>query len=288
MARELSFYKYPTTAVKTRIMHHAYHEFLAIDRPLRQDEIIQIRAESPASLVSTTGFIHEQGILDLQPDYLMRRYFDAHIGISNNHEVLFELRLPKEVVNAIQEIEASPVLEIETHGAYWFISWRMEYSGQLHHVGAIDASDWMSSLVPLREELLCGDQRSLYIGWLAAVSKGDVAEDDPEPMHWIGQPTQAQSNLADFLGISSDLLHAAVSAPSATLKTEDYPRLESWLMTLSDSEMRAAIRHIIQGRAPHAVRSLSKKYLAWSTGADAASSMQTAATLWTKIKNRSS
>jgi len=268
-------------------MHSSYHEFLAIDRPLTQDEIDQLRAESPVSLVSTTGFIHEQGNLGLQPDYLMRRYFDAHIGLSKNQEVLFELRLPKDAVDSIQEIEASPVLEIEMHGAYWFISWHIEHSGQLRQIGAVDASDWMSCLVPLREELLKGDQRSLYIGWLAAVSKGDVAEDDPEPMQWIGQPTQAQTNLAAFLGISQDLLHAAASTPTP-IKAEDYSRLESWLMSLSDSEMRTAIRHIIQGRAPHAERSLSKKYRAWATGSEAAISLRTAATLWMKIKNRSS
>ena len=64
---------------------------------------------------------------------------------------------------------------------------------------------------PLRDELLRGDMRPLYLGWLADVSAGEVSEKsaEPQPPHGLSRLAAAQQSLAEFLEIDENLLAAA-------------------------------------------------------------------------------
>jgi hypothetical protein len=42
---------------------------------------------------------------------------------------------------------------------------------------------WMARLMPLRDELLRGDLRALYLGWLAGVSRCEVDGESLEHRH---------------------------------------------------------------------------------------------------------
>jgi hypothetical protein len=48
-----------------------------------------------------------------------------------------------------------------------------------------DGTGWMGSLMSLRSELLRGDIRCLYLGWLLCAQNEEVAEDDLEPAVWL-------------------------------------------------------------------------------------------------------
>ena len=54
---------------------------------------------------------------------------------------------------------------------------------------------WVARLIPLRDELLRGDLRPLYLGWLAGVSAGDVDEDAIE--------AEVPPGMAQLSGVSS-------------------------------------------------------------------------------------
>lgn len=71
-----------------------------------------------------------------------------------------------------------------------------------------DGRNWMAQLAPLRDELLRGDIRSLYIGWLQAVSVDMLDDDEMEPIsvNGLANLTPAQKALAEFLEIDPDLL----------------------------------------------------------------------------------
>jgi hypothetical protein len=44
-----------------------------------------------------------------------------------------------------------------------------------------DGTSWMGSLVSLRSDLLRGDLRCLYLGWLLCVQNQEVADKKPSP-----------------------------------------------------------------------------------------------------------
>ena len=44
-----------------------------------------------------------------------------------------------------------------------------------------DGEAWMDSLIPLRADLMRGDLRCLYLGWLFCVQNGELSKNEVEP-----------------------------------------------------------------------------------------------------------
>lgn len=91
-----------------------------------------------------------------------------------------------------------------------------------------DGPGWAERLLPLQDELLRGDPRPLYLGWLARWSRGEIEAEDLKALHEPPLPaglralTPAQEALVEFVMIDVDLLGAAAttspSLPSADAK----------------------------------------------------------------------
>lgn len=113
----------------------------------------------------------------------------------------------------------------------------------------------MPRLAPLREELLRGDLRSLYIGWLHAVTAEETDPDDLEPLalHGLNTLTAAQQALAKFLEVDIDLL-AGVGSGSQKNQPDaaDDAALDAWLAKLASDfpqAWEAAHDHANKGHA---------------------------------------
>ncbi|KWV10754.1 hypothetical protein [Xanthomonas translucens] len=74
-----------------------------------------------------------------------------------------------------------------------------------------DGHGWMRRLIALRDELLRGDMRPLYLGWLAGIDT--LREDalEPELPPGLAELSPTQQALAQFLEVDPDLLEAAGS-----------------------------------------------------------------------------
>ena len=145
--------------------------------------------------------------------------------------------------------------------------WFNDDSGEhLRFTEEADGAGWMARLLPIRDELLRGDTRPLYLGWLARLGNGELRDDDREPTLPDGLKTltPAQSALAEFLMLDPDWLAAAAetSAPLA-VGSNSNDRLDPWLRELTEDEMRAALRMLLQGRSQDAERTLRRRFLAW-------------------------
>jgi hypothetical protein len=129
-----------------------------------------------------------------------------------------------------------------------------------------DGAGWMARRRPIRDELLRGDTRPLYLGWLARLGNGELRDDDHEPPLPDGLKTltPAQNALAEFLMLDQDWLAAATetSAPLAA-ESDDHGRFDPWLLELTEDEMRTALRMLLEGRSQEAERSLRRGFLTW-------------------------
>src|ERR1039458_3070202 len=69
----------------------------------------------------------------------------------------------------------------------------------------------IDSLLPIRADLLRGDLRALYLGWLLGVQSENVDDDQPEPPVPAGlrDLSAALRSLTQFLDIETDLLEVA-------------------------------------------------------------------------------
>ena len=60
---------------------YQYYEFRAVDRPVTQREMRELRALSTRATITPTSLVkhYEWGDFKGNPDVLMEKYFDAHV-----------------------------------------------------------------------------------------------------------------------------------------------------------------------------------------------------------------
>jgi len=252
---------------------YQYYEFLAIDRPLTSEEMAALRALSTRAHITPVSFTNEYNWGDFKgnPDDLMRRFFDAHVYVANWMTAIFKVRVP---IDAISEktVEATAVrhiLDLKATETHWVITWNLNESENYDRFGMDDGRGWMARLAPVRDELLRGDIRSLYIGWLAAVTREMVDEDDlePLPVEGLGSLTAAQQALAEFLEVDEDLLAGAgIGSPALQDGEPSQKETDEWLGELPRDEVFALLNQLLEGQGQKAERTLKNRFAVWRRG----------------------
>ncbi|HGX93202.1 MAG TPA: hypothetical protein ENK35_07790, partial [Candidatus Tenderia sp.] len=250
---------------------YQYYEFIAIDKPLTPKQIAELRAYSSRADITPGSFVNEYHWGDLRgdPAEWMRRYFDAHVYVANWCTCVLCLRLPKSVFNAaiFHDFKTETTFSVKQTRTHWQLEWALEESDNYERFAVEDGQGWMGRLAPLRDELLRGDLRPLYLGWLAGVSAGEVNEEaaEPQPPLGLSRLTAAQRSLAEFLEVDVDLLAAAGLAdpPGSRHDSEGDVELDSWIAALPVADKNAVLGLLLTGHAQQAERKLKLRYLAW-------------------------
>ncbi|RPI77364.1 MAG: hypothetical protein EHM45_09415 [Desulfobacteraceae bacterium] len=201
---------------------YQYYEFQAVDRPLTEKEMRELRSYSTRAHITPTSFIvdYSWGGFKGDEDIWMEKYFDAFLYLSNWGTRILKLRLPSRLLDsktALKYCGGENVSIVAKTGKVIlsFVS-EDEEGGEW-----IEGSDHLSSLISVRNELARGDLRALYLGWLLRVQTDELDNEDIEPPVPPGFDRLSASlrSLVEFLRIDSDLLHVADRA-SASLKDE--------------------------------------------------------------------
>jgi hypothetical protein len=246
---------------------YQYFEFAAIDRPLTDGEMAALRAVSTRAVITPSGFVnhYEWGGLKADPLDWMRRYFDAFVYLAEWAHCRFALRLPRDMFGKaeLKPFGVKQSLTIDASEDHWIVDWSLEGSDNYDRFAEDDGRGWMGRLVPLRDELIRGDQRSLYLGWLAGAAKGEVPETTLEPTVPAGlsQLSAAQNALAAFLEIDADIIAAAaIGSADASDRPES---VDAWLQSLSPDELRSMLKSIVRADRPNPQREVASRYRAW-------------------------
>ena len=250
---------------------YQYYEFRTIDRPLGPDEMAQLRAVSTRAEITPSSFVnhYEWGDLKADPSDWMRRYFDAFVYSANWCSCRLSLRVPLATLSEdeVASFGDADGLRITASDTHWIIDWCLNESENYDRFGMDDGSGWIRRLMPLRDELLCGDLRALYLGWLATTAGEELADDAPEPEvpPGLSALTPAQQALVEFLEIDSDMLAAAIagSAPLSGDAAEQAGQLQAWLGQWSRGEMADVLKLIVQGQEQQAQRQVKTRHAAW-------------------------
>ncbi|MEK7435945.1 MAG: hypothetical protein AAB150_03585 [Pseudomonadota bacterium] len=250
---------------------YQYYEFVAIDEPLTPKQMTELRSRSSRASITPTSFVNDYQWGDLKGDPIdwMRRYFDAHVYVANWCTCCLYLRVPRSAFDAetLRSFETESVFSVERTNTHMLLEWSLSESDNYDRFAEEDGRGWMGRLVPLRDELLRGDMRPLYLGWLAGVSASEVDEDATEPPrpHGLSRLTAAQQSLAEFLEIDLDLMAAAglpdQQAPDVDTKSD--PEVDAWIAELPTAEKTAALKLLVIGHAQQAERRVKLRFLAW-------------------------
>jgi len=178
------------------------------------------------------------------------------------------VRLPIEALTreTAEALTMPFILTFKATKTHWIITWRLEESENYNRFGMEDGHGWMAQLAPLRDELLRGDFRSLYIGWLTAVTMEMVDGDEMEPLSvpGLGSLTGAQQSLAEFLDIDQDLLGGAgIGSPDLHEKGSSKKEMDEWIDRLPEDEVTTILKQLLQGKGQQAERTLKNQFTAW-------------------------
>src|SRR5262245_30722978 len=194
---------------------YQYYEFRALDRPLSRQEQQELRALSTRAEIDAWSFTNEYHWGDFKgdPRKLMRKYFDAFLYYANwgTHRLAFRLPAAAFDADAAEAYCDDEVLTLDRHGEHVIVWFEVNDEAGLDW-DQIEAD--LGDLLEIRKELLAGDLRPLYLGWLAAQGQRyddeeeDAREEPPVPPG-LKRLTRAQQALADFLWLDDDLLEAA-------------------------------------------------------------------------------
>lgn len=250
---------------------YQYYEFVAIDEPLTPMQMAELRARSSRASITPTSFVNDYqwGNLKGDPADWMRRYFDAHVYVANWCTCVLYLRVPISAFDSetLRGFRTQTVCSVEQTKTHWLLGWGLDESDNYDRFAEEDGRGWMARLVPLRDELLRGDLRPLYLGWLAGLSAGEVDEQaiEPQPPPGLSRLTAAQQSLAEFLEIDGDML-AAVGLSDGQGSIPDSERdaeQDVWIASLPAAEKTATLKLLLAGHAQQAERELRNRFLAW-------------------------
>ena len=218
---------------------YQYYDFKAIDRALTKTEMTALRSISTRAVITSTSFTnhYEWGDLKADPLKLLATYFDAFVYVANWGTREFHLRLPQELVDAKQLKAMLPGKSAQVRGTGQFVTISFESEAEPDDDWD-DGTGWMGSLIFLRADLLRGDFRALYLGWLFSVQNGEFSGEALEPPVPAGlrELSAPYDSLIEFLGIDEDLVEVAATASEPLKAAPSRKELASWIRSLPEKE----------------------------------------------------
>jgi hypothetical protein len=230
---------------------YQYYEFQAVDRPLTEKEMGELRSLSTRARITPTSFVNDYSWSDLKgdEDAWVEKYFDAFLYLANWGTHVFKLRLPARLLDAKTARlycagERASVREKNGRIILTFVS-EDEEAGDW-----VEGDGQLSSLISVRVELARGDFRGLYLGWLLCAQSGDIDDDEFEPPVPAGLAKLSASleSLVEFLRIDTDLVGVAASASPPLDHAEPKPaEVREWLTKLPVAEKDDLLTRLIAG-----------------------------------------
>ena len=233
---------------------YQYYEFQAIDQPLTEGQMRELRSISSRADITPTRFTNFYTLGDFKgnPARMVEKYFDAYLYLANWGTREFTLRLPCQELDLdrAQLYCASEPASARAKGKFVILDFcSQDEDGNWEEEG----QGWLSSLIPLRADIAGGDYRALYLAWLLCAQGQELGDDATEPpcppgLSTLSAPLRA---FADFLRIDSDLIEVATAGSPPLVELglgEDFQR---WVSALPDSEKTALLVDLVKAGESH-------------------------------------
>src|SRR5882762_388313 len=225
---------------------YQYYEFQALDRPLTQREMRDLRKYSTRATITDTRFVnhYEWGNFKGDASMWMRKYFDAFLYCANWGTHRLMLRLPSAALDIKTAKRYLGGRSVSAHRKDNIVILDFAAEDEGGNWGAdYDGTGLLSSLVALRADIAAGDHRALYLAWLSSAQSGNLDDDETEPPVPPGMATLSAplKVLADFLYVSADLIQVAAARSEPMDQKVARRRLERWVAALPGSEKTARL-----------------------------------------------
>ncbi|MCT7965834.1 hypothetical protein NG799_05745 [Laspinema sp. D1] len=250
---------------------YQYYEFQALDRPLTEKEQDYIHTLSSRVQLNRTQaiFLYNYGDFRGQPQQILDKCFDIMLYTANWGSRQLMFRLPKSLINSadLEPYQVPDGIEISTTEQSVIIDINIQ-DEDLN--GWTEGEGLLPRMLSLRDDLLEGDYRVLYLGWLKAAPLYYECEPEncieppiPANLNKLSKPLQA---FVDFIELDQDLVDAAAQlSPIAETKSDSIKELQQRIPQISEQERNDFLARLLQGelnlnlKLSQRLRSLSKK-----------------------------
>ena len=249
---------------------YQYYEWQTIDRPLSPNErqaVSELSSHMETVTSSQAIVTYSWGGFGHDARKVLQQYFDTHLYMANwgTRRLLF--RFPKSVIDpdAIRPYCREDFLTLDLKGNYYILEFSLDDEEPDYEW--LEGEGMLGKLTPIREQIMQGDYRALYLSWLKAVSVEDSEEDNPETEPPIpaglGKLNSSLQAFIEFFELDEHLVKAAAKA-SPKLQSASIAPLEKALTQLSREECENFLRQVLNNEPQ--VRMVLQKRLEQLTG----------------------
>ncbi|MFP4336883.1 MAG: hypothetical protein ACLFQP_03040 [Halothece sp.] len=238
---------------------YQYYEFQTVERPLTKIEKEQIKQLSSRVQLSSTQaiFTYSYGDFRGNPEEVLLQYFDAMFYIANWGTMELRFRLPASLIDItqIQPYCLDDCLSVSQHNNSVILEICLNNE---EGFGWIE-DHYLDSLIELRQALLQGDYRLLYLAWLKGISLLQLDENQLEPPIPSGlqQLSPSLQAFIELFEVDEDLVKIAANA-SPKLNFEAEESLEDAIPLLSRHECDSFLLRLLRGE-PNVTIALKQK-----------------------------
>lgn len=264
---------------------YQYYEFQAIDRPLTEREMEELRSTSGRATITPARFVNVYNWGDFKGDASrwMEKYFDAFLYLANWGTHDFRLRFSCRVLR-VEEAKRYCCGEsavARAKGESVILEFQSDDEEGGRWVNDDEGSEWLSSLIPLRADIADGDSRALYLAWLLCAQGREVDGDAIEPpvpsgLRSLTAPLKA---FAEFLRIDGDLIAAAAEHSPEAEDRASREELERWVAGLPDAEKTGLLVRLAAGEEIHVRGEILRRFRETRRVPDVTTSQRTVAEL---------
>ena len=245
---------------------YQYYEFAALDGPISDEGLRYARGCSSRAEVSRVHWQNTYTFGDFHGsvDTLLKHY-DAHFYIANWGTVRLGLAFPENSIT-LQAIRpycrrgerSEDTLAVKEIGDRCIVWWERNEEGGW---GWTEGEGLIDELIGVREELMRGDYRALFLGWLADFHPDEWKDQDgevalPPIPAGLNDLSPALAALIKYFSVDQDAL--AVAAGLSQASTLDRVPMVAVLEKLSVSEMRALLARVAEGGGPGVMAELNR------------------------------
>ena len=235
---------------------YQFVHFLARDRPLDDKQLEYMGRQSSRAEITPWEFTSEYHWGDFHGDAegMLRRGYDVHLRYANFGVRRLMIRLP-----AGLPCDRKTFAAFRGEGGVEWLADKKGKGGILAiepeadagtYDDMYDAESALAAIAPVREELIGGDLRALYVAWLATNFDGESLE--PPVPAGLGKLTPALEAMADFYEVGDDLLAAAAErSPALPGGSRGSPHpaaddsLGAWIAGQSKDDLQQLVRRLL-------------------------------------------
>lgn len=243
---------------------YQYYEFQAIDRFLTEEEQQAVAALSsrvhphPRQAV----FVYHWSSFRGNPREVLTKYYDAMLYMANWGSRQLMFRFPRAALDLeramayCQPLIVRDYVSLSTVGEYAILN--IEFYDE-EGGGWVEGEGWLPAMLSLRDDILRGDYRALYLAWLKVLQVEDLLDSVPEPPVPPGLKalSPALSTMVKFFEVDEMLIQVAVEL-SGDRQAQPHGWLRRALSQLPVEERDTFLLRLAQGE-PHLSAELNRR-----------------------------